>query len=232
MRRQIEKRIDEYAEELVGRYPSLQAVKSSFTEAYKLLEDAYERGGKLLVAGNGGSAADADHIVGELMKSFRLPRKIGGKFADALAAVDPDRGARLARNLECPLKAVSLSAHSALFTAYSNDVDGQYVFAQQVYGYGGKGDVFLGISTSGNSENVINAAVAAKAIGLRTIGLTGGTGGRLARFSDVLVCVPESEAYKVQELHLPVYHCWCRMLEEKFFGNTDENDLEIEDNLS
>ena len=132
--------------------------------------------------------------------------------------VDSERGEALARNLECALMAIPLVAHEALTTAYINDVDGLGVFAQQLFGFGRPGDVFLGISTSGNSKNIMNATVVARASGIKVIGLTGAKGGELASVADVIVKVPETETYMIQELHLPIYHCWCLMLEDKFFG--------------
>lgn len=202
---------------LAERYPKLEPIKRNIIEAYQVLEKCYTCGGKLLVAGNGGSAADSEHIAGELMKRFRRPRPISSEIADKLILIDSKRGKKLAKNLECGLMTIPLVAHEALTTAYINDVDGLGVFAQQLFGYGKNGDVFLGISTSGNSENILNAAVVAKALGIKVIGLTGKSGGELAKMSDVAVCVPEQETYMIQELHLPIYHCWCMMLEQNFF---------------
>lgn len=208
----------EHLEHLVERYPALEACREDIAGAYRQLESCYESGGKLLIAGNGGSAADAEHIAGELMKRFEMPRPVDAEFAEKLRAVDPERGKKLAKNLERSLMAIPLVAHEALTTAYINDVDGLGVFAQQLFGYGRPGDVFLGISTSGNSENILNAAVVAKALGIHVIGLTGASGGKLAGLAELTVRVPETETYRVQELHLPVYHCLCLMLEERFFG--------------
>lgn len=208
----------DFVSNLINRYPVLDSVVDDFIDAYFIMKKSYEQNGKLLIAGNGGSAADSEHIAGELMKRFQLPRPVTPEFAEALKMVDMDRGSLLAGKLEQALMAIPMVAQEALSTAYLNDVDGQGVFAQQVLGYGRQGDVFLAISTSGNSENVLNAAVTAKAMGVKVIGLTGLTGGKLADFSDVIVRVPETETYKVQELHLPVYHCWCMMLEYEFFG--------------
>lgn len=211
-----------HIENLINRYPQLKGIKREIEEAYCLLEACYRSGGKLLIAGNGGSAADAEHIAGELMKRFKIARPINREMAEKLMNVDKNRGKALAKNLECSLMAIPLVAHEALTTAYINDVDGLGVFAQQLFGYGRKGDVFLAISTSGNSENIINASVVAKAMGIKVIGLTGNTGGILANMADVTVCVPEQETYLIQELHLPIYHCWCLMLEERFFGDNGE----------
>lgn len=214
----MEPKLEAHIDELIKRYPVLETVRESITDAYLLLEDTYAHGGKLLIAGNGGSAADAEHIAGELMKRFKTPRPVSQELAGKLKAIDPERGAKLAKNLECGLMAIPLVAHEALTTAYINDVDGLGVFAQQLFGYGRQGDTFLGISTSGNSENILNAAVVAKTLGIRVIALTGQTGGKLAPMADVAICAPETETYKIQELHLPIYHCLCLMLEERFFG--------------
>lgn len=214
----LEARLQKHLDLLIQRYPALAGTKQSIQDAYFVLEDCYERGGKLLVAGNGGSAADSEHIAGELMKRFRIRRPVSAAYAQKLTAIDPVRGPVLARNLECSLMAIPLVAHEALTTAYINDVDGLGVFAQQLMGFGRSGDVFLGISTSGNSQNVLNATVVARASGIKVIGLTGASGGELAKVSDVAIRVPETETYMIQELHLPVYHCLCLMLEDHFFG--------------
>ncbi len=207
-----------HIDELIERYPSLSGCRKDVKNAYVMLRDTYKAGRKLLIAGNGGSAADAEHIAGELMKKFRLTRHVPDELAQKLAAIDPERGAKLAANLERSLTAVPLVTCEAITTAYMNDVDAIGVFAQQLYGFGREGDVFLGISTSGNSENIISAAIVAKALGIRVITLTGDGGGKLSAFADVAITVPETETYKIQELHLPVYHCLCMMLEEEFFG--------------
>lgn len=203
---------------LIERYPKLEVCKEDIRKAYELLESAYQKGRKLLVCGNGGSASDSEHIVGELMKEFKLKRKVYSDHAAALKAIDPELGQVLADNLQGALPAISLTGHSSLQTAYMNDAVPELVFAQQVNGYGKEGDVLLGISTSGNSKNVLYAAVNAKAKGLKVIGLTGSKENKLMKFADVCIRVPETETYKIQEYHLPVYHCLCLMLEEKFFG--------------
>jgi len=204
-------------DELIRRYPVLEAVRADLEHAYKTLECCYENGGKLLVAGNGGSAADSEHIVGELMKGFVKRRPVPEEMARALKEADPVRGAELSGKLQGGLPAIALTTHTALSSAFANDVDGVLSYAQQVNGYGKPGDVFLGISTSGNSENVMYAAVTARAKGMKVIGLTGKDGGKLGRFADVSIVVPEMETYKIQELHLPIYHALCLMLEERFF---------------
>lgn len=216
--KQLNNRLQKHIELLMERYPTLEVCKQDIINAYLIMEECYERGGKLLVAGNGGSAADSEHIAGELMKRFKIQRPVSDEYAKKLVEIDPERGPDLAKNLERSLMAIPLVAHEALTTAYINDVDGLGVFAQQLMGFGREGDVFLGISTSGNSKNIMNATVVARASGIKVIGLTGATGGELAAVSDVAVKVPETETYMIQELHLPVYHCLCLMLEDRFFG--------------
>lgn len=214
----LEARLEKHIDLLIKRYPILEECRQTLIDAYLIMEEAYEGDHKLLIAGNGGSAADSEHIAGELMKRFKTPRPVTNEMAEKLKTIDPVRGADLAKNLERGLMAIPLVAHEALSTAYINDVDGLGVFAQQLFGFGRPGDVFLGISTSGNSKNVMSATVVARALGIKVIGLTGAKGGELAQVADVAVKVPETETYMIQELHLPVYHCWCLMLEDKFFG--------------
>ena len=215
--RELESRLMKHIDLLVERYPSLKSAKNDIVAAYLLLEESYENGGKLLVAGNGGSAADAEHIVGELMKGFKLPRKLETDFAEKLVAENQELGAVLAENLQGALPAIALDGHSALSTAYMNDCEPLLCFAQQVNGYGKAGDVFLGISTSGNSKNVLYAATTAHAKGMKVIGLTGAKDSKLKDMSDVCIKAPQTETYMIQELHLPIYHCLCLMLEDKFF---------------
>lgn len=210
---------DEHIEVLVSRYPSLSACREAIMQTYNILRQAYSDGHKLLVCGNGGSASDSEHIVGELMKEFKLKREVYKDQAEAMKRIDPELGAVLAKHLQGALPAISLTGHSSLTTAFMNDSNPELVFAQQVNGYGKPDDVFMGISTSGNSKNVLYAAVAAKAKGLKVIGLTGQKPCRLASLADVCIQVPETETYKIQELHLPVYHCLCMMLEDYFFGS-------------
>lgn len=214
----LEKRLEKHIDLLISRYPKLQEIRQDIIEGYLLMEECYKNGGKLLIAGNGGSAADSEHIAGELMKRFKTARPVSDEFAERLIAVDEVRGKELSKNLECSLMAIPLVSHEALTTAYINDVDGLGVFAQQLFGYGREGDIFLAISTSGNAKNVINATVVARALGIKVVGLTGACGGELAEVAQVVVKVPEIETYMIQELHLPIYHCWCLMLEDKFFG--------------
>ena len=204
--------------DLIERYPGLSVCKKDIAKAYLLLEKTYDNHKKLLIAGNGGSAADSEHMAGELMKRFKINRPVDRKFVEKLKKVDRIRGARLAKNLEMPIRAVPLTSHIAITTAYMNDADATGVFAQQMLGFGDKGDAFLAISTSGNSENIISACVVAKAMGIKVIGLTGLKDSLLDKYSDVCIKVPEKETYKIQELHLPVYHCLCLMLENHYFG--------------
>ncbi len=214
----IDSRLEKHIDFLIKRYPRLGGIRQEIIDAYLVMEECYENDGKLLIAGNGGSAADAEHIAGELMKRFKTPRPVTAEMAQKLKEIDHVRGEELARNLEQGLMAIPLVAHEALSTAYINDVDGLGVFAQQLFGFGRAGDVFLGISTSGNSKNILSATVVARALGIKVIGLTGADGGELACVSNVVVKVPEMETYMIQELHLPIYHCWCLMLEDRFFG--------------
>ena len=216
--RELDNRLMRHIDLLVERYPSLESAKNDIVAAYLLLEESYENGGKLLVAGNGGSAADAEHIVGELMKGFKLSRKPETDFAEKLVAENQELGAVLAENLQGALPAIALDGHPALSTAYMNDCEPLLCFAQQVNGYGKSGDVFLGISTSGNSKNVLFAATTAHVKGMKVIGLTGAKDSKLKDMSDVCIKAPQTETYMIQELHLPIYHCLCLMLEDKFFA--------------
>ena len=216
--RELDNRLMRHIDLLVERYPSLKSAKEDIVAAYLLLEESYKNGGKLLVAGNGGSAADAEHIVGELMKGFKLPRKSEADFAEKLVEENQELGSVLAENLQGALPAIALDGHPALSTAYMNDCEPLLCFAQQVNGYGKSGDVFLGISTSGNSKNVLFAATTAHAKGMKVIGLTGAKDSKLKDMSDVCIKAPQTETYMIQELHLPIYHCLCLMLEDRFFA--------------
>lgn len=207
----------DYIKELIERYPALAICEKDIRVAADAIIDSYKAGGKLIVAGNGGSAADSDHITGELLKSFVKKRKPEQKFLDALSAIDSDTGAYLSDKLQGSLPAIALTNNSALMTASLNDVDGNVLFAQQVMGFGKKEDVFLGISTSGNSKDVIYALAVAKALGVKTVALTGKTGGKCKALADISIVVPENETFKIQELHLPVYHALCLTIEEYFW---------------
>ena len=196
--RELDNRLMRHIDLLVERYPSLESAKNDIVAAYLLLEESYENGGKLLVAGNGGSAADAEHIVGELMKGFKLSRKPETDFAERLVAENQELGSVLAENLQGALPAIALDGHPALSTAYMNDCEPLLCFAQQVNGYGKSGDVFLGISTSGNSKNVLYAATTAHAKGMKVIGLTGAKDSKLKDMSDVCIKAPQTETYMIQ----------------------------------
>ena len=189
---------------LLTRYPELEVLREELYRAEALLRASFAAGNKLLVGGNGGSAADSEHMVGELMKSFAFRRRVPEAFRKKLTECGGGRGERLAEMLEGALPAIAITGHDAM--------------AQQVDGYGREGDVLLAISTSGNSENLLNAAETARALGLKVIALTGKTGGALAKLADVALIVPRQETYQIQELHLPIYHALCLALEDRFFG--------------
>ena len=203
---------------LLKRYPELVEQRQNIIDAFHILEERYSIGGKLLVAGNGGSAADAEHIVGELMKGFENPRKLPAEFRGKLEAVDVEMGKVLGENLQGGLPAIALDGHLALSTAYMNDCEPLLCFAQQVNGFGNERDVFLGISTSGNSQNILYAATVAKAKGMKVIGITGAKDSKLSEMADVTVRSNQTRTYMIQEHHLPIYHCLCLMLEDRFFG--------------
>lgn len=206
---------------LIDRYPELAEQRENIIETYKILESSYVNGGKLLVAGNGGSAADSEHIVGELMKGFENPRKLPQSYRERLIDVDAEMGSVLGENLQGGLPAIALDGHLALSTAYMNDCKPLLCFAQQVNGFGNENDVFLGISTSGNSKNILYAATVAKAKGMKVIGLTGAKDSKLSAMADVTIRSSQTRTYMIQEHHLPIYHCLCLMLEDRFFGGTN-----------
>ena len=208
----------DYIEQLINRYPVLNVNKNEIKAAFEIIAESFGKGGKLLIAGNGGSAADAEHIAGELMKNFVKKRKLPGEFTAAMENVDTEISSYILPRLQPGLPVIALSANVSLNTACINDIDGNIAFAQQAYAYGKEEDVLLAISTSGNSKNVIYACAVAKAKNIKIIGLTGTGGGKIKNFCDACICVPETETYKIQELHMPVYHCLCLMLEEKFFN--------------
>ena len=203
---------------LIDRYPELEDQRENIVAAYKILEESYSTGGKLLVAGNGGSAADSEHIVGELMKGFENPRKLSQEYKDRLISIDEEMGEVLSDNLQGTLPAIALDGHSALSTAYMNDCEPLLCFAQQVNGFGNINDVFLGISTSGNSKNILYAAIVAKAKGMKVVALTGAKDSKLSALADVTIRSSQTRTYMIQEHHLPIYHCLCLMLEDRFFG--------------
>ena len=204
--------------DLLNRYSELQPLKEQVAVAAETIIEAYKNGGKVLVCGNGGSCSDADHIVGELMKSFEGRRPLAKELQDELISLSPETGKMLAEKLQQGLPAISLTVHQSLITAIANDISGEVIYAQQVVGWGNKGDVLIGLSTSGNSQNVIDAMIVARAKGLKTIGMTGETAGKMREWSDVLINVPQRRTAYVQELHLPVYHALCMLVEIEFFG--------------
>ncbi|MBR2216455.1 MAG: SIS domain-containing protein [Selenomonadaceae bacterium] len=205
-------------DELIERYPVLKECQAEITAATDIICDGYRRGGKLIICGNGGSAADAEHIVGELMKGFLLPRPISEEMRERLREVCPKEAAYISDNLQGALPALSLVNQVALNTAFANDQAPDLAFAQQILGMGRPEDVLLAISTSGNSTNVIYALQVARAKKMATVGLTGKKGGKLKELTDICLCVPEDATYRIQELHLPVYHTLCIAVENEFFG--------------
>jgi len=211
-------RTEELLQDLLNRHPDLSLVARDITGGYEVMRSSFEKGGKLLVCGNGGSAADADHIVGELMKQFSRQRSIPDSVQSYLVKEFGERGEYLAKNLEGALPAISLNGHSALSSAFANDVDAELIYAQQLVGYGNKNDVLLGISTSGNARNVVAAMLVARSKGMKVIGLVGRDGGEFNKYCDVLINVGGNSTPQIQELHLPVYHTLCEMLEYHFFG--------------
>ena len=204
-------------DDMIKRYPDLESCKNDIWEACLAVIHCYSHQGKLLLCGNGGSCSDADHIAGELMKSFERGRPIDKNLKGSLISVSGERGAFIADRLQNALPAISLNAHSALFSAILNDVDANLVFAQQVAGYGEKNDVLIVMSTSGNSQNIVDAAITAKAKGLTVIGLTGQKGGKMKPYCDVTICVPSTGTAEIQEFHRPIYHTICRIVENRFF---------------
>lgn len=202
---------------LLKRYPELESQRGNIIAVYHILEESYSNDGKLLIAGNGGSAADAEHIVGELMKGFENPRRLRAQEVEKLKNVNNVYGKVLGEYLQGGLSAIALDGHFALSTAYMNDCEPLLCYAQQVNGYGREGDVFLGISTSGNSKNILYAATVAKARGMKVVGLTGAKDSELSEMADVTIRSSYTRTYMIQEHHLPIYHCLCLMLEDRFF---------------
>ena len=207
-----------YLDDLEERFASLAPLRPSLAAAADLLALAFDAGSKLLVCGNGGSAADSEHIVGELMKGFVKRRPLAEESQDMLSEVDPELGEVLSAGLQEALPAIALTGHMSLHTAVSNDSGGDLPFAQQVWGYGNPGDVLWAISTSGNSRSVLLAAVAAKAKGMSVLAMTGCGGGRLAELADVCIRAPSSETYRAQEEHMAIYHMLCLAIEQRFFA--------------
>jgi phosphoheptose isomerase len=214
----MKRKVEEIFERFFEDNPSLEVSRNCIYKAFETIVDCYKQGGKVLICGNGGSASDSEHIVGELMKGFLLKRPLCGKAKKEIEELFPADCQYLADNLQGALPAISLVSNTAISSAFINDVQPDMVFAQQVYGYGKPGDILLGLSTSGNSTNVINAVKISKVLGLKTVGMTGEAGGKMKELCDVTICVPAKETYRVQEFHLPVYHALCAMIEEEFFG--------------
>lgn len=205
-------------EQLIATYPELEACASDIEAAFHVIRDCYRRGGKLLTCGNGGSAADAEHIVGELMKGYLLKRPVPEEVRAKMMVGNPEDVDYLTNHLQGGLPAISLVSQTSLISAIANDTAADMVYAQQVYVYGREGDALLGISTSGNAANVIRAMQVARSSGLHTIGLTGRTGGKLRSLCDVCIRVPTQHTPLIQERHLPIFHVLCAMLEEEFFA--------------
>lgn len=204
---------------LLERYPALSGIEGSIRAAADILKGTFAHGGKLLICGNGGSAADSAHIAGELCKGFLLRREMTAEEKNMMKSACPQIEDDLLNSLQQGLPAIALTDAAPVVTATANDCSPSNVFAQQVMALGNIGDTLLAISTSGNAENVYNAALVARARGLFVIGLTGANGGKLAEISDIAVKAPETETYKVQELHLPIYHALCAAVEEHFFSH-------------
>lgn len=202
--------------ELYERYPILKECDSNIESAVEMLCESYKSGGKLLLCGNGGSCADCEHIVGELMKGFLLSRPVD-YLCDKFKELGFDDAEYMTKNLQGSLPAVSLPHQSALISAFSNDVAPDMIYAQLVLGLASSNDVLLCLSTSGNSKNVVYAAKCAKALGIKTIAMTGKNASLLSDLCDITIQVPEYETYKIQELHLPVYHYICAQIERTFF---------------
>ncbi|MCI2105452.1 MAG: SIS domain-containing protein [Intestinimonas sp.] len=203
---------------LSRRYPALKSCESSVEAEAEVLLRCFTDGGKLLVCGNGGSASDSEHIVGELMKTFMLDRPLDTSMCEKLRTAYPEHAEKMIANLQRAVPAISLVSETALMTAYTNDNSAEMAFAQQVLSYGRPGDMLLAITTSGNSVNVLNAARIARVTGVEVLGLTGESGGKIKSLSDVCICVPSSITYQIQEYHLPIYHCLCACVENELFG--------------
>jgi phosphoheptose isomerase len=211
--------IDWHIETLCKNYPLIASVRNSVKETAEIIINCFTNGNKLLVCGNGGSSADSDHFAAELMKSFELQRPLESSVKKRLSAISNERGTILGEKLNHSLPVISMTSNNALITAISNDMDPAMIFAQQIIGYGNEGDVLIGISTSGNSANIVDACITAKAINLPIIGITGKTGGKMKQYCTVLINVPERNTALIQELQLPVLHTLCRIVEDHFYGD-------------
>lgn len=209
---------DTIIDQLCESHPVLSTIRESVGTAASAIIGCYQAGGKLLACGNGGSSSDAGHIVGELMKSFELSRPLGNDIRQMLLDISPERGEYMAGKLEKGLPSIALAEHTSLTTAICNDIDPDLVFAQQVISYGKPGDILLALSTSGNSRNITDACIAARALKLTVVGITGRKGGKMNEYCDIIINVPEDMTARIQELHLPVIHAICRIVENHFFG--------------
>jgi D-sedoheptulose 7-phosphate isomerase len=208
-----------HAERMFRRFPELECIASEFRQAYSILETSFVNGGTLYVCGNGGSASDGDHIVGELMKGFALKRPLTNDIVERFESVLGPEGREMTKNMQLGLRAMSLNVHPAITSAFNNDVDPEMTYAQQLFVSGRPGDVFVGISTSGNSKNVLNGFKVAKVMGLKSILFTGNRGGICEKYADCSLRVPSHETFIIQEHHLPMYHTLCLMIEERFYGS-------------
>ncbi|MDP2647222.1 MAG: SIS domain-containing protein [Desulfobacterales bacterium] len=206
-----------YLEKLMADYPAISPLQADIQKAADILISCHQTGNKIFTCGNGGSAADAEHMVGELMKGFRSKRALSSSQVREIAKTYPDEASEIARNLQQAIPAISLVSNISLSTAFSNDVNPEYVFAQQIFGLGRPGDVLVALSTSGNSKNVVQAAKVAKAMGIHVIGMTGQSGGELQHHCVATIKAPSSDTARIQELQLPIYHCLCSMIEEAVF---------------
>lgn len=193
-------------------YPFINQIETLILKAFCIIDDCFKNNGKLLICGNGGSAADADHIAGELLKGFIKKRQLDNIID--YEQYGPE-GEKLAQKLQGSLPVINLSAHTSLITAIINDIGAEVIYAQQLIGYANKNDVLIGISTSGNSENILNAAIVSKIKKIKSIGLSGENGGRMKELFDCTICVPSNETCHIQDMHSVVYHCLCAMLENE-----------------
>ena len=204
--------------DLIRRYPGIVDLKEDVRTTYEIILESLKKGGTVFTCGNGGSASDSEHIAGELLKGFILKRELKDELKKELSDKFGEDGFKLASKLQYGLRAISLTSHPAFITAFANDVDANLIFAQQLFGLGRKGDVLIAISTSGNSANIYNCILTASIMGVKTVLLTGKSGGRCCALADVALKIPETEAYKIQEYHLPIYHTLCLMIEDYFYG--------------
>ncbi len=204
-------------EKLYKRYPNLISCKKDIGSAIEIIKACYKKGNKIITCGNGGSAADAEHIVGELLKGFCKKRKISSEFRKKVGTIYPREAKEICDNLQGSLPAISLTSHISFTTAFNNDKNPNFTFAQQLLGLGKQRDVLIALSASGKAKNVVNACKLAKVLGIKTIALTGKSGGELKKICDVTICAPEEETRLIQEYHVPIYHAICYAVEDMFF---------------